>query len=143
MILVTRAIIVQNNSILAAQRPESMSLPFKWELPGGKVEPEELIEDSVIRETFEELMLHIEIAERLPHFDRIFRDKHYRMIPFICNVIGGKMKVVEHAQAKWQAIENIFELDWAPAEESLIRQFMEIKHPMSSIANSDQALAIK
>jgi 8-oxo-dGTP diphosphatase len=134
VILVTRGIIVQNNRVLAAQRPETMSLPFLWELPGGKLEPEELIEDCLVRETFEELMLHVEVRERLPHVDRMFRDKHYRMVPFICEVVGGKLKAVEHAQAIWQPIDQLFELDWAPAEEMVLRQFVATKHSALSLA---------
>lgn len=136
MILVTRGIIVQNGSVLAAQRPETMSLPFLWELPGGKLEPEELIEDCLVRETFEELMLHVETRERLPHVDRMFRDKHYRMIPFICEVVGGKLKAVEHAQAVWQPIHRLFDLDWAPAEEMVLRQFVAIKFPQTLVATA-------
>ena len=127
MILVTRGIIVQNGRVLAAQRPETMSLPLLWELPGGKVEPEELIEDCVVRETFEELMLHVCVVERLPHVDREFKGKQYRMVPFVCEVLGGKLRVVEHAQAVWQPMDQLFELEWAPAEELLMRQFVALR----------------
>lgn len=113
-----------------------MSLPLSWELPGGKLEPEELAEDCVVRETFEELLLHVVPRERLPHVDRIFRDKHYRMIPYLCEIVGGKLKAVEHAQVVWQPLDQLFALDWAPAEEMLLRQFMAIKHPARSVATA-------
>lgn len=129
MILVTRGIVVQKGRVLAAQRPETMSLPLMWELPGGKLEPEELPEDCLVRETFEELMLHVEVRERLPHVDRIFREKHYRMLPYICEVVGGKLKPTEHAQALWQPLDQLFTLPWAPAEEILLQQFVALKYP--------------
>lgn len=137
MILVTRGIIVQNGCVLAAQRPETMSLPLLWELPGGKVEPEELPEDCCVRETFEELMLHVVVDERMAHVDREFKGKQYRMIPYICQVIGGKMRVVEHAQAVWQPIDRLFELDWAPAEEQVMRAFVALKMP-AHVASATQ-----
>ncbi len=136
MILVTRGIIVQNGRVLAAQRPETMSLPFLWELPGGKLEPEELVEDCLIRETFEELMLHVEIRERLPHVDRMFRDKHYRMLPYICEVVGGKLKAVEHAQAIWQPLERLFDLEWAPAEEMVLRHFVALRQASLAVTSA-------
>ena len=129
MILVTRGIIVQNGRVLAAQRPETMSLPLLWELPGGKVEPEELMEDCVVRETYEELMLHVEVRERLPHIDRTFKGKHYRMVPYICEVVGGKLRAVEHAAVVWQPVTSLFELAWAPAEEELMRAYVAVKWP--------------
>ena len=129
MILVTRGIIVQNGHVLAAQRPETMSLPLLWELPGGKVEPEELPDDCVVRETYEELMLHVQVIERLPHVDRQFRGKYYRMLPYTCEVIGGKLRAVEHAQAIWQPIERLFDLPWAPAEEEVMRAFVALHYP--------------
>ena len=35
---VVGAIIYSDNKILCAQRSENMSLPLKWEFPGGKIE---------------------------------------------------------------------------------------------------------
>jgi 8-oxo-dGTP diphosphatase len=104
-----------------------MSLPLLWELPGGKLEPEEDPIECIHRETFEELCLKIRILDRFPHVDRTFRDKHYRMIPYLCELAGGKMQVIEHAQATWQPIERLFELAWAPAEEMVLRRWMEFQ----------------
>lgn len=106
-----------------------MSLPLLWELPGGKVEPEELAEDCAVRETFEETLLHVEVRERLPHLDREFRGKHYRMLPYICEHVGGRAKAVEHAELRWQPLDRLFELAWAPAEEQLLRSFLAYKMP--------------
>ena len=142
MILVTRGIIVQNGHVLAAQRPETMSLPLLWELPGGKVEPEELPDDCVVRETYEELMLHVQVIERLPHVDRQFRGKHYRMLPYTCEVIGGKLRAVEHAQAIWQPIERLFDLPWAPAEEEVMRAFVALRYPEVVLAAAEAIEAL-
>jgi len=46
---VTCAIIVHNNKVLVTQRSEKMTLPLKWEFPGGKIEKDEtprIIRDS-------------------------------------------------------------------------------------------------
>ena len=37
---VVGAVIYSENKILCAQRNENMSLPLKWEFPGGKIEKE-------------------------------------------------------------------------------------------------------
>ena len=125
MIFVTRAIIEQNGCVLAAQRPATMSLPFKWELPGGKMEEGESPVDCLARESMEELGLEIRIKESVEPVDRIFRDKLYRMLPFLCEVSGGEVVVHEHEQALWCPIDQLFELDWAPAEELVLRVWVE------------------
>ena len=47
---VVGAIIYSDNKILCAQRSENMSLPLKWEFPGGKIENGETEKDALIRE---------------------------------------------------------------------------------------------
>ena len=44
------AIIERGGLILAAQRSEAMSLPHKWEFPGGKIDPGESPEECLRRE---------------------------------------------------------------------------------------------
>ena len=56
-------IIDSKKRLFAAQRSSTMSLPFKWELPGGKVESDESPEDCLIREISEELELSIVIIK--------------------------------------------------------------------------------
>ena len=50
---VTCAIIENENRILVVQRSSTMSLPLKWEFPGGKIEENETAENSLIREIAE------------------------------------------------------------------------------------------
>ena len=49
-IKVTCAIISYKGKTLVTQRGKNMSLPLKWEFPGGKVEPNESEIDCVTRE---------------------------------------------------------------------------------------------
>lgn len=126
MIYVTRAIILENDSVLAAQRPEEMSLPLKWELPGGKPEEGEDLETCLHRETWEELRLQIKIVEALPHYDREFRNKLYRIQPYICELRGGEMKLMEHKDAVWQPLDQLFELDWGPAENQVLSRWFKL-----------------
>lgn len=47
---VTCAILLRDGLILAAQRSAVMNLPFKWEFPGGKIDPGESPEECLNRE---------------------------------------------------------------------------------------------
>ena len=56
-IQVTCAIIARDGLVLAAQRSAVMSLPLKWEFPGGKINHGESTEECLRRELFEELSI--------------------------------------------------------------------------------------
>ena len=62
---VTCAIITIDGKILAVQRSRIMSLPMKWEFPGGKIEPAETEMECIQREIREELNIEIEVQDRL------------------------------------------------------------------------------
>ena len=126
MIYVTRAIVVENASVLAAQRPETMSLPLKWELPGGKPEPGENLEECLHRESWEELRIELDILESLPYYDREFRNKLYRIQPYLCVRTGGEIQLMEHKAAVWQPMDRLFDLDWGPAEEKVLQHWYRL-----------------
>ncbi|MBW4057308.1 MAG: NUDIX domain-containing protein, partial [Proteobacteria bacterium] len=59
------AIIEQSGKVLAAQRGSSMTLPLKWEFPGGKIESGESSEECLMRELQEELGVSVRITAAL------------------------------------------------------------------------------
>ena len=62
---VVAAVIVQDGKILICQRAEGQPMPFKWEFPGGKVEPEEELRAALKRELDEELGIMAAIGTRV------------------------------------------------------------------------------
>ncbi|HJT25175.1 MAG TPA: NUDIX domain-containing protein, partial [bacterium] len=61
------ALIFKNGKFLITQRRDEDSFGGHWEMPGGKKEPTESLEECVIRELKEELDIEVEIK----HFFRI------------------------------------------------------------------------
>ena len=106
-----------------------MSLAFKWELPGGKLEANEEPSDCLQRETMEELGLEVRIMEGLDPIERTYREKEYLMQPFVCEVTGGELVVFEHEQAVWIPIEDLFTLDWAPVEIKILSAWAKKDFP--------------
>lgn len=62
---VVAAVIIQDGKILICQRAEGQAMPFKWEFPGGKVEPEEELRAALKRELDEELGITATIGTRI------------------------------------------------------------------------------
>ena len=119
------ALIVDSNErLFAAQRSSTMSLPSKWELPGGKVEIDESPEDCLVREISEELDLSIVIINALtPHSHR-YPSFSIRLIPFICKQNGGEITLKEHSDFRWLRTDELLDLDWADADVPILKQYL-------------------
>lgn len=74
MITVVCAIIIKDGKILITQRSEFMSLPLKWEFPGGKLEDYESPEECLRRELKEELNINIHVLEKLVENKHDYKD---------------------------------------------------------------------
>lgn len=117
-------IIDKNGEILVAQRGASMHLPLKWEFPGGKVEAGETAEACVVREIAEELSLKVEILKRLTSHVHENGQKAIRLIPFLCQIKEGEIKLLEHAAFRWLSPEKLLALDWAEADLPILNDFL-------------------
>jgi 8-oxo-dGTP diphosphatase len=127
VIKVVAAIIENDQSeILCALRSPDMSIPNKWEFPGGKVEKDEDIYAAIKREIEEELQCQIETID-------LFHDNTHEYENFTINLLAIKAKLLEgnpipkeHAKLLWLKRENLASLQWAPADipavEHLIRE---------------------
>ncbi len=117
------AIIEQNDRILCAQRSESMSLPLKWEFPGGKMRNGELPEECLKRELLEELGINISVCRSLSPLTHHYPTFSVTLHPFICRISDGEITLHEHKAVVWLPAERLFELDWAEADVPLIKNY--------------------
>ncbi len=126
MINVTCAIIEKDGLILVTQRSEQMSLPLKWEFPGGKIEGEESTEACLKREIKEELNIEINIIAPLePNLHVYPNGKEIMLIPFICKYSFGELHLAEHADYKWLKKHELLTLDWAAADVPIVNAYIK------------------
>lgn len=112
------AAIIENeeNEILCALRSPQMSIPNKWEFPGGKVEKGEDIYTALEREIKEELGCEIK-AESL--FHEYTHEYETFIITLICIksiIVSQTPTASEHSKLIWLKRENLDSLNWAPAD---------------------------
>jgi len=116
VIHVTCAIIERQGLVLAAQRSAAMSLPLKWEFPGGKIRPGESPEACLQREIKEELGVRIAICKPLQPATHIYPAFTVTLYPFICWIADGKLQLNEHAAVAWMPPSALSTLDWSAAD---------------------------
>jgi len=128
IIPVVCAIIEQDNLVLCALRSERMSLPGKWEFPGGKLEVNELPEEALIREIKEELNVEIKIIEALPIAEHAYvPEKIIQLIPYRCAIVGNETpRATEHSELRWMKKDELLQLDWAAADVPIVSNYIQI-----------------
>ncbi|MFA5360346.1 MAG: 8-oxo-dGTP diphosphatase [Patescibacteria group bacterium] len=82
----------------------------KWNGPGGKVEPEETLEQSVIREVKEETGLDIKNLKKMAELEFYFINKEeWNQIAhvYVTKDFTGDIQVSEEGELKWFKINEI------------------------------------
>jgi 8-oxo-dGTP diphosphatase len=69
---VSTALLIHDGQLLLARRNPDDSYGGLWELPGGKIEKGESIEESMVRELDEELELQVELSDLIPFENSVF-----------------------------------------------------------------------
>lgn len=126
------AIVERDGLTLAAQRSASMSLPLKWEFPGGKIEPGESPEECLLRELVEEMGITISVGKSLPKHTHQYPTFTVTLYPYICRIESGEIILYEHSAITWLPKDQLESLDWAEADLPIIEKYL-IGNDLSSV----------
>ena len=109
------------NQIFATQRGYG---DFKdgWEFPGGKVEPGETPEEALVREIREELDTEIRVGNLIDTIEYDYPTFHLSMDCFWAEIIAGTLELREHEAARWLTKDELYSVDWLPADITLIEK---------------------
>jgi 8-oxo-dGTP diphosphatase len=116
------ALIDPDGRVLLAQRPEGKSMAGLWEFPGGKVEPGERPELTLIRELKEELGIVVkeECVAPLTFASHLYPDFHLLMPLYVCRRWDGIVQAREGQKLKWARPNDLRNYPMPPADEPLI-----------------------
>lgn len=126
MLDVTCAVICHKPRVLVAKKGLSMTMPGKYEFPGGKIEVGESAEVCIVREIKEELGIVVKPYYRLSTSTYKYEQVTVRLIPFLCDYVSGEMQLLEHALIEWVDPHRLGEYDWSGADIAVWKEVMTL-----------------
>ena len=116
------ALVDADGRVLIGQRPEGKQLAGLWEFPGGKVEPGETPEETLVRELKEELGIDTKTACLAPLTFASHRYETFNLLMplYVCRRYWGTPQPLEHAALRWVKPNRMRDYPMPPADAPLI-----------------------
>ena len=128
MLLVAACALVDpNRRVLIAQRPAGKSMAGLWEFPGGKVEPGERPEETLIRELAEELGITVDeqCLAPLTFASHMYPEFHVLMPLYMCRRWNGIVASREGQRLAWVKPRELRQYPMPAPDEPLIPHLID------------------
>lgn len=95
---------------------------YKYEFPGGKIEPGETPQEALRREMAEELDYDISVGDRLVTVSHDYPDFSITLNAYLCEPLADDFKLKEHTEYRWLGAQELHTVDWAAADLGIVRR---------------------
>lgn len=128
LLVVAVALIDADRRVLIAQRPEGKQLAGLWEFPGGKLEPGERPEQTLVRELREELGISVKepCLAPLTFASHAYETFHLLMPLYACRRWEGVPQPLEGQKLAWARVNELRNYPMPPADEPLIPMLRDL-----------------
>lgn len=104
-----KAIIQKENQFLIMKRTEEEK--DLWEIPGGRMEYGETLEETLIREVKEETNLDVIPGDIINSWNLIQSHRQISGVIYLCKIKSGELKLSdEHKEYKWITTDELHKL---------------------------------
>jgi 8-oxo-dGTP diphosphatase len=128
LIVAACALIDADGRVLLAKRPANKDMAGLWEFPGGKVDPGERPEMTLIRELREELGIQVQEAciAPLTFASHTYPQFQLLMPLWVCRRWEGEVKALEGQELAWVRPNRLRDYPMPPADEPLIPHLIDL-----------------
>ena len=123
---VVAALIWDGDKFMICQRPAHKARGLLWEFVGGKVEPDEIKEQALIRECKEELNILISVGDIFMDVIHEYPDLAVHLTLFNATIVEGKPQKLEHNDIQWITPSEILNYEFCPADEEILAKLCEV-----------------
>jgi A/G-specific adenine glycosylase len=113
------------DQILIDRRKQEGLLGGLWEFPGGKIEPEESVEDCIRREIQEELGIQVEVGDLLTTVTHTYSHFKVTLNVHHCTHLSGEPQPIECDEIRWVTMDSIEEYPFPKANIHIIEALKE------------------
>lgn len=136
IIQVVAAVIIQEGHAFVTQRGYG-EYKDKWEFPGGKIQEGETPQDALIREIKEELDTEIVVGRLIDTVEYDYPEFHLSMQCFWCKIKAGTLDLKEHEAAQWLTSDELFNVDWLPADKIILPEIRNAMRAWDNMAKCE------
>jgi len=128
ILVVACALVDADKRVLIARRPAGKTLAGLWEFPGGKIEPGERPEATLIRELHEEIGITVKEACLAPltFASHAYADFHLLMPLYICRRWEGEAIAREGQKLAWVRANRLRDYPMPPADIPLLPHLIDL-----------------
>ena len=123
---VAAGLIQKDGKILITQRRFGDTFGGLWELPGGKQEVGESLQQCLIREIHEELNFKINVIEKLMSISFRYDHVEITLHVFSCSVLKGSPETKGVQDWRWIDLQDIDQHNFTAADQKVIENLNEL-----------------
>jgi A/G-specific adenine glycosylase len=126
---IAAGVVWRDGLVLIAQRFPKGLLGGLWEFPGGKREPGESLEETVVREIREELGIAIQVGRRLATVQHAYTHFRITLHAFHCHYLSGEPRSLDCAAWRWVRPQALDAYAFPAANRTIIAALQSLDHP--------------
>ncbi len=123
-VIVVAGVLFERGRVLLTQRKKGAHLEGLWELPGGKIDPDEDPRDALVRELREELGIEVEVGAPIEVTSWRYPEKRVLLLFFEVTRTSESPEpaIIDVADLVWATRDDLDRLQFPPADVAVIER---------------------